>query len=70
MTEPVIVKLQDVLDAGHCVTHTKAWFAQYGIPFMPFVRNGVSSEVLLATGDAYAKKVVDVAIKRVEAENG
>lgn len=65
----MIVTITDIRLAGHCVSGARQWFNEYDLDFREFIRNGMDSEVLLATGDALAKQVIDRKIER-ESRNG
>lgn len=65
----MIVTITDIRLAGHCVSGARQWFNQYGLDFRDFIKNGIDAEVLLATGDALAKQVIDRKIER-ESANG
>ncbi|WP_442905667.1 hypothetical protein [Hydrogenophaga sp. PBC] len=60
----MIVTIDDVRAAGLCVHGTRAWFARHGLDFRAFLRDGITAEVLLATGDAMALRVVEHASHR------
>lgn len=66
----MIVTLRHVLTipgfsrrAGFCRAGVKQWGAVHGFDWRDFVRNGIESEVLLATGDALAIAAVEWAEK-------
>ena len=61
MKEDVIVTIDHVRAAGLCVHGARTWFARHGLDFRAFLANGLPASVLLATGDAMAARVVDVA---------
>lgn len=44
-----------------CAGGARAWFKSYGFDWRDFTANGIDSERLLATGDDFAKRVVDSA---------
>lgn len=60
----LIVTIDDVRKAGHCVTGARRWFAGRGFDFAAFVRDGLPAETLEETGDALALNVVAVARAR------
>lgn len=60
------VTIDDVIAAGHCARGARDWFRRHGLDFKAFCRDGAEAEVLLATGDDLARKVVD----RAEARRG
>lgn len=43
---------------GLCSRGARTWCAAHGIDWMDFVANGIDAEVLIATGDAMALRVV------------
>lgn len=65
----MLITISDIRKAGHCVSGAREWAHAYDIDFRDFIRNGIDSEVLLATGDAMAQQVVDRKIER-EASDG
>lgn len=73
----LIVTMQDVRTipgltrrGGLCAPNSRAWARRNGLDFRAFVREGVDAEVLLATGDGFAIKLVEWARQRREAGNG
>jgi arsenate reductase-like glutaredoxin family protein len=52
------ITITDVRDAGHCVRGTREWFERHGLDFRAFLKDGISEEDFLATGDAIAGEVV------------
>ena len=65
----VIVTITDIRLAGHCVAGARDWFKAYDLDFREFIRNGMDSDILLATGDGLAEQVVERKLER-EAHNG
>lgn len=65
----VIVTITDIRMAGHCVSGARDWFKAYDLDFRDFIRNGMDSDILLATGDGLAKQVIERKLER-EAQNG
>lgn len=63
----MIVTINDVREAGHCVSGARAWFRAYDLDFREFLKNGMDAETLLATGDAIAQQVIDRKIQRENA---
>ncbi|HEX7128593.1 MAG TPA: hypothetical protein VF217_00825 [Rhodanobacteraceae bacterium] len=39
---------------GFCMRGARAWFAQHGLDWAAFRREGIDADMLLATGDAFA----------------
>ena len=61
----ITVTIADIRAAGHCVAGAKKWFAANKIPFKAGLKDGWDEETLLASGDALAVKVVEVAKRRL-----
>jgi len=55
------ITIDHVRAAGLCVNGSRAWFARHDLDFRSFLREGLSAEELLATGDAMALRVVQYA---------
>jgi hypothetical protein len=64
-----MITINDVRKAGHCVSGARRWFELHGFDFRAFVRDGLSEETLLATGDAMAIRVIRMKKER-EAARG
>jgi len=61
MATQAVVTIDHVRAAGLCVHGTRTWFARHGLDFRDFLANGLPASVLLATGDAMAQRVVEIA---------
>ncbi len=61
MSEPVIVRMKHIRQASLCSDGARGFWARHGLDWTDFLRNGIDAEKLLATGDAQAAKVVEVA---------
>ncbi|MCR6497102.1 hypothetical protein LJB71_14800 [Thermomonas sp. S9] len=61
MSQDVTVTIAHVRAAGMCVHGARTWFARHGLDFRAFLREGIPAQVMLATGDAMALRVVEVA---------
>jgi len=59
------VYIEDAIKIGYCVKGIKEFCKKYNIDFKKMVKEGVDEEVLIATGDAMALKVVEQAKSRV-----
>ncbi|HSH42874.1 MAG TPA: hypothetical protein VK973_12190 [Arenicellales bacterium] len=59
--EEVIVTLRDIRALRYCSRGARQFCARHGLDYSDFLRNGISSRELLATGDAMAIKAVEVA---------
>ncbi|RHW22110.1 hypothetical protein [Pseudomonas jilinensis] len=55
---------------GYCARQSRAFFAEHGLDWLDFVRNGIDAEVLVATGNALALHLVEHARSIEEAQNG
>ena len=44
---------------GFCGRGARAFFARHGLDWSAFVRDGLPASVLLATGDAMARRLVE-----------
>ena len=64
----LIVTITHVRAAGLCVNGSRVWFARHGLDFRAFLRDGLDADTLLATNDAMAKRVVDCARQREQAQ--
>lgn len=53
------ITIDDIIKAGHCPSGARTWFNAHSLDFRDFLKNGVEAEVLLATGDGLAQRVVD-----------
>lgn len=45
--------------ALHCAIGIRRWFESYGFDFRDFLKNGIAQDKFLATGDGYAKRIVE-----------
>lgn len=55
---------------GYCLPMTRKWFAQHGLDFRAFARDGIDAEQLLATGDPLAVRLVEHAREREQGTGG
>lgn len=69
MNGRIIVTIAHVRAAGYCVNGTRAWFRRHGLDFRKFLREGCDADVLLATGDAMAQRVVEIARQGYQQDN-
>ena len=61
MSEPVMVTMQHIRKAKMCRRGTRAFFERHGLDYSAFLKSGIRAEEIIATGDAMALKVVEVA---------
>lgn len=62
------VRFEDIRALGYCSRGARAWFAQHGLDYLDFVRQGLPAERLAALGDALADAAVAQAVKREAAD--
>lgn len=77
MTERLIVTIQHLhtvptwtTRTGYCAKQSRAFFAEHGLDWLTFVREGIDAEQLLATGNALAEHLVAHARAVEEAHDG
>lgn len=63
-TDDIIVTMADVTKAGVCARGAKGWFADNGLDFRDFWKNGITATRMLAVGDAHGALVVARKIER------
>lgn len=61
MTDDLVITMDDIRRAGHCPAGARTWFKLHGFDFKRFLKQGISAEELLATGDEQATHVVAIA---------
>lgn len=59
--EILILTMQDVRVAKMCSGGARKWFERQGFDWADFLKNGIDAERFIATGDAMALQVVEVA---------
>lgn len=55
----MIVERSHLDDLGYCARGARRWFARMNLDWSAFVREGIDAEILLATGDAMAVRLVE-----------
>lgn len=63
----MIITISHLRNAGMCARVARVWGARNGFDWQEFLDHGIPEEDLLATGDALAVRVVEMAH---EAEDG
>lgn len=58
------VTIQDLRASRLCFQGARPWFARQGLDWQTFLREGCEAEVLAATGDALALRVIAIAAAR------
>lgn len=56
-----LVTMKHVRQAGMCSSGARKFFESRGLNWSDFLKNGIESEKIVATGDGMALKVVEVA---------
>ena len=56
--------MQDLRASQLCFQGARPWFRRHGLDWQVFLAEGLSADVLAATGDALALRVIAVAEKR------
>ena len=64
MSETLIVRAEDIRAARLCFQGARPWFCRHGLDWQAFLAEGLPAEVLAATGDALALRVIAEAEKR------
>lgn len=64
MTDQVMVRMEHVRAAKMCSRGARAFFVRHGLDWETFIRDGLPADKILATGDAMALQVVEVALGR------
>ncbi len=65
----IIITVADVRAGGMgrgvlCAAGIRSWFARYGLDYRAFVEHGLPAAELEATGDDFARRVVEAARAR------
>lgn len=69
--EGLTITVDDVRKAGHCIAAgAKPWFANHGLDFRDFMRNGIDARRFWEKGDALSARVVRLALERRQAGAG
>jgi len=59
-----MITMKDVRAAGMCSRGARAFFIRHKLDWVAFVQSGLPEDVIEATGDAMAIRVVEVARER------
>jgi len=59
------ITIDDIRRAGHCVAGARDWLTLHGFEWRTFLKEGASEADILATGDAYAERVVAMKQARI-----
>lgn len=65
MSKTLIVRAEDIRAAHLCFQGARPWFRRHGLDWQAFLAEGLPAEVLAATGDALALRVIAEAEKRI-----
>ena len=66
--DDLVIRVEDMLAAGHCVAGVRSWFAHYGFDFRHVLKHGIPARDALMTGDAHAIAVVKAKLDRMSKE--
>ena len=58
------VTVQDLRASRLCFQGARPWLARHGLDWQVFLAEGLDAEVLAATGDALALRVIAIAVAR------
>ncbi len=61
--DDLVITISDVRRAGYCVAGARGWFAQQGLDFRDFIRNGLPASRMMET-DELGKGVVRLKMER------
>lgn len=61
MSDDVIVTMKHIRKANMCSGGPRSFFKKHNLDWSDFLKNGIPASKLLATGDAMAALVVEVA---------
>ena len=61
MSDDVIVTMQDIRTARMCSRGPRVFFTKHNLDWTDFLENGIPASKLVATGDAMALIVVEIA---------
>jgi hypothetical protein len=64
VSETLIARAEDIRAARLCFQGARPWFRRHGLDWQAFLADGLPAEVLAATGDALALRVIAEAEKR------
>jgi len=70
VSETLIVRAEDIRAARLCFQGARPWFRRHGLDWQAFLAEGLPAEMLAATGDALALRVIAEAEKRVARMTG
>lgn len=68
MTDSLVVTASDCLRCGFCPTGIMSWCKSNGFETRDFLKNGLPSDVVRATGDAFALRALAAAEGRAARE--
>lgn len=60
----IIITIDDVRRANHCVSGARRWFEAHDMDFRHFLRNGIPADEMVRRGDGLALRVVISAFVR------
>ena len=57
----MIITMRDIRRAKMCSIGARAFFIRHGLDWSEFLKSGIQADKVIATGDAMALRVVEVA---------
>ncbi|WP_212743447.1 hypothetical protein, partial [Shimia litoralis] len=66
--DPLIIRVGDIRASGICLQGARGWFRRQGLDWQMFLAQGLAAEVLAATGDALALRVIATAQAQVQSQ--
>ena len=63
VTSDLTVRMSHIRGCKLCASGVRVWWTQHDFDWTDFLVNGISAARLLATGDPYARQVVDFALR-------
>lgn len=67
----MLITSKHIRAADMClIPGARDFFRRHGLDYRDFLKNGIDADVIVATGDAMAMQVVEIARKEAEAANG
>lgn len=55
----MIIERTHLDELGYCARGARRWFARHGLDWSDFVMRGIDADIMLATGDAMALRLVE-----------
>lgn len=66
--DPLIIRVGDIRASGICLQGARGWFRRQGLDWQMFLAQGLPEDVLAATGDALALRVIATAQAQAQSQ--